>query len=127
MPRDDQYLLEMVEAADRIGSWLTDVSVDVWADDEKLRRAILQLLTVVGRRSGTRHRAGGQGAASRHPGVPWRRVVDFRNVAVHEYFAVEWPTVWHLARHDLPALRTQLAAVLAAGYPDVARTYEQRG
>lgn len=123
MPRDDLYLLEMVEAADRIGSWLADVSVDVWADDEKLRRAILQLLTVVGEAA----RGIEPGIKGRHPDVPWQRVVGFRNVAVHEYFAVEWPTVWHLARHDLPALRMQVAAVLAAEYPDVARTYEQRG
>lgn len=123
MRRDDLYLLEMVEAADRIGIWLADTSVDVWAEDEKLRRAVLQLLTVIGEAA----RAVEPGVKGRHPQVPWRKVVDVRNVAVHEYFAVEWPTVWHIARQDLPALRAQVFAVLAAEYPDVARAYEQSG
>lgn len=123
MRRDDLYLFEIVEAADRIEAWLAAVSVEQWADDEKLRRAVLQLLTVIGEAA----RGIEPALKERHPDVPWRRVVGFRNVAVHEYFAVEWPTVWHLAHHDLPALRGHAFAVLVAEYPDVARAYEQRG
>lgn len=63
----------------------------------------------------------------RHPRVPWSRVIAFRNVAVHEYFAVDWPTVWHIARHELPELREQVLDVLQAEFPDVAHRYEERG
>lgn len=46
---------------------------------------------------------------------------------MHEYFAVEWPTVWHIAQHELPELREQAFEALQAQFPDIARRYEERG
>lgn len=43
----------------------------------------------------------------------------FRNIAVHAYFSVDWPTVWVAATDDAPALRTKVVAILAAEFPDV--------
>lgn len=63
----------------------------------------------------------------RHPQVPWSRIVAFRNVAVHEYFAIEWPTVWPVATREVPALRDQVLAVLQVEFPELARRYDERG
>jgi uncharacterized protein with HEPN domain len=41
----------------------------------------------------------------------------FPNLAVHDYFAVEWALVWAIARADVPRLGKQLRAILAADYP----------
>ncbi len=64
---------------------------------------------------------------SRRPQVPWPHVVAFGNVAVHEYFALDWPTVWHMARHEPPGLREPVLDVLRAEFSDVARRYEEKG
>lgn len=53
----------------------------------------------------------------RHPDVPWRRIVDFRNVLVHAYFQFDWPTIWNAATIDAPRLREQVNAILAAEFP----------
>lgn len=123
MRRDELYLLDIVESGDRILEWLAGMSVDQWAEDEKTRRAVLQLLSTIGEAA----RALDMSLKVRHAQVPWQRVVSFRNVAVHEYFAVNWATVWRIVRDDLAGLRQQVLAVLRTEYPDVARTYEQRG
>jgi uncharacterized protein with HEPN domain len=39
--------------------------------------------------------------------------VAFRNIAVHAYFAVEWPIVWVAATEETPALRDQVAAIMS--------------
>lgn len=122
MPRDDLYLFEIVEAADRIGAWLADVTMDRWTDDELLRSAVLQKLTVIGEAARGLDRV----IRDRHPQVPWPRIVAFRNVAVHEYFAVEWPTVWPVATVEVPELREQVFSVLCA-VPEVATRVESRG
>jgi uncharacterized protein with HEPN domain len=44
--------------------------------------------------------------------VPWADVVGFRNIAVHEYFAVSWPIVWVTATQDVPSLRADVVAIL---------------
>jgi uncharacterized protein with HEPN domain len=43
-----------------------------------------------------------------------RRIVDFRNQLTHEYPAVDDAVVWLIAEHDVPVLRRECAALLAA-------------
>ena len=122
MQRDDLYLYEIVEAADHIRDFLGSATLNAWIGDEMLRSTVLQKLTAIG------EAARGLDAAikSRHPQVPWPRIVAFRNVAVHEYFAVEWPTVWPVATREVPTLREQVLDVLRAEFPDVARRYQEK-
>jgi uncharacterized protein with HEPN domain len=72
------------------------------------KAAILQKLTLIGE------------AAARlspsfretHPQVEWQDIIAFRNIAVHEYFAVQWEIVWATATDDVPALRRQILEIL---------------
>ena len=40
-------------------------------------------------------------------------MVGFRNIAVHQYFAVNWDIVWTTATLELPDLREQVERILA--------------
>ena len=41
----------------------------------------------------------------RHPAIPWRAIVGFRNVVAHAYMGVAMERVWEYLTTDLPALR----------------------
>lgn len=116
MPRDDLYLVEMVEAIRHVQSFIAEVTVDQWLGSELVRSAVLQKLTVIGEAA----RGLSDDVRARHPDVPWSRLRGLRNVVVHEYFAVEWPRVWQIAREDAPALEPLVRGVLAAEFPEVA-------
>ena len=76
--------------------------------DEVRQSAVLQKLIVIGE-------AVGQISAElrqRYPQVEWRKIVGFRNIAVHTYFSVSFPTVWVTATRDVPLLRNQIVQVL---------------
>jgi uncharacterized protein with HEPN domain len=47
-----------------------------------------------------------------HPNIPWRRIADFRNVLIHEYFAVDVRLVWEILEKDLPALKKNIESLL---------------
>lgn len=123
MPRDDLYLFEIIESSDHICDFLGNMEVDRWIADEMLRSAVLQKLTVIGEAA----RGIDATVKARYPLVPWSRIIAFRNVAVHEYFAIEWPTVWPVATREVPELRAQVLDVLRAEFPEVARRYEESG
>ncbi|MBN1259370.1 MAG: DUF86 domain-containing protein [Anaerolineae bacterium] len=103
------YLTDVVEAADAIHRFLADVPREKFLDDEILQSAILQKLIVIGEASA---RLSSDFRAD-HANVPWADVVGFRNIAVHEYFAVSWPIVWVTATQDVPLLRQSVATILA--------------
>jgi uncharacterized protein with HEPN domain len=105
MPRDNLlYLAEIVEAIDRISHWLDGIDEDEWDSNDMLRAAVLQQLTTIGEAS----RSVSNQLRERYPDVPWRRIADFRNVAVHQYFTIEWSLVWRLVRDRVPTLRPQI-------------------
>ncbi len=43
-----------------------------------------------------------------HPDVPWREIVDMRNVLVHGYFTTSALFIWETYTKDLPPLREQV-------------------
>lgn len=108
------YLQDMVEAADNIAFHIGGGKRERFLGDRTVRAAVLHELTVIGE------------AAARlpeefralHPGVPWSKIVAFRNLVVHEYFGLDWPIVWDTASTLVPVLRNQVASVLAAEFPE---------
>ena len=49
----------------------------------------------------------------RHPEIDWPSIVGMRNVLVHDYFEVDFETVWLVVTRDLPLLEKAIRAVLA--------------
>ena len=108
MRREQLYLQDIIEAADAIDGFLGGVGRDAFAEDDMVRSAILQKLTIIGE-------AAARLSAEfrrRHAEIEWADVIAFRNIAVHAYFSVDCSIVWVTATQDAPALRTQVAAIL---------------
>ncbi|MBO4486517.1 MAG: DUF86 domain-containing protein [Prevotella sp.] len=45
----------------------------------------------------------------KHPEVPWRDIVDMRNVLVHGYINTNATLIWTTYTNDLPMLKEQVA------------------
>lgn len=49
---------------------------------------------------------------SRYSEIDWRRVIGFRNIVIHEYFAVDVEIVWVIATAQLSDLKRVLQMML---------------
>ncbi len=76
--------------------------------DRALNLQVLRLLEVVG------EAAGGvtEDERSKHPGIPWTRIVGLRNRLVHEYDAVDFDIVWKIVTEDVPPLVEALERIV---------------
>ena len=110
MPNPDRVLLgHMLEAVDRIGTYVEAVEEeDFWRDTEK-QDAVLRQLQVLGEAA---RKVSGPLRGS-HPEVPWHQIAGMRNKVVHEYFVVDLEVVWETATSDIPAIRGALARILS--------------
>ncbi len=43
------------------------------------------------------------------PGVPWRKIIAFRNRLIHAYWSVDLPLVWNVIENDLPPLKAEIS------------------
>lgn len=100
---------DMLEAIERISSYVDGMSRDAFVGDGRTQDAVLRNLEVLGEAS----KRVPFHIQRRHGEIPWSRIGDMRNILVHEYHSVDPEIVLDAARNDLPPLVGPLRAVLA--------------
>jgi uncharacterized protein with HEPN domain len=47
------------------------------------------------------------------PGLPWGKIIAFRNRLIHGYWSVDLPLVWDVVVHDLPKMKAEVTRFLS--------------
>lgn len=108
---DSVYLQHILEAISRLGSYVQGMDYNQFKQDEKTVRAVLYDLAVIGeaaKKISNEFRA-------KHPEVPWKMIWDMRNILVHDYTGVEYPTVWKTLQTDVPKLKQMVEDLIGHG------------
>jgi len=106
--RDNVHLWDMLKAAQGVVASLQGLTFAKYAVDENLRLATERRIEIIGeaaRRISTEFKEA-------HPEIPWRLIVDQRNVLIHAYDEIEDERIWGLAEQDIPRLMEQLRELL---------------
>ena len=102
------YLTDIVEAAQSIARFVMGESFDEFEQNEMMNSATLQKLTVIGEAASRLPKE----FTSRFSEIPWVDIIAFRNIAVHEYFAIRWDIAWTAATEEVPVLKGQIEKIL---------------
>lgn len=102
------YLEDILSAIARIEEYTAE-GKKAFFRDAKTQDAVIRQVSIIGEAS-ARLPASWK---TRHPVIPWRNIVGMRNIIIHDYSETDLPTVWLVAKRDLPALKKVIAAILA--------------
>ena len=100
MRRDDAYLLDMLLAARKARAFIAGMTWEDFNRSDLHQNAVLRVLEIIGEASA---RISPETRAA-HPEIPWTQMVGMRNRLIHEYFRVNWLTVWETVQRDLEDL-----------------------
>ena len=105
--RDAFYLAHMLECIESIERYSAshDIVLDELTQDAVLRK--LQILAESSKRVSEVRKA-------EFSEVRWRELAGFRNVVVHDYLGIRVERILPIVRDDIPALKAQILAILAA-------------
>jgi uncharacterized protein with HEPN domain len=119
MRREELYLADLVDNARAVRGYLDGVTRQRWDTDGMLRDAVLYRVLLLGEIAS----ALPDGLRDRYQDVAWRQIRAFRNLAIHQYFGVDWAVVWKIAQEEPAVLEKQVLAIISAEYPELAQTY----
>jgi len=109
MPRDYKvYLEDILEAAQRIRHYTSEMGLKEFSNDLKTFDAVVRNLEVVGEAT----KKIPQTIRSKRPQVEWKRIAGLRNILIHEYFAVDAEIVWDILKNKLPLLEKEVRGLL---------------
>ena len=108
MNRDRLYLLHISECISRVEVYVAQGQAS-FVDSTLIQDAVIRNLQTLGESA----RNLSEQIRSSHPDVDWRGIMGFRNVVVHDYLGVNLVRVWEVVELHLPALKTQVEAMLS--------------
>jgi uncharacterized protein with HEPN domain len=99
MPKRDDDLLvsDMVECSRKILSYVKNMNFDAFIDDDRTVDAVIRNFEVLGEAS----RYVSLEIKEKNPFVEWRKIGDFRNILIHDYFGINYETMWKIIKEEL--------------------------
>jgi uncharacterized protein with HEPN domain len=107
MRDDTQWLLDIIEAIDRIERY-SSRGRDVFERDELVQNWIVNHLQLIGEAA----RSLSSDLRESNKEVPWAKIIGMRHILVHRYFEIDRNLVWSVVTVDLPELKQRIEAIL---------------
>jgi uncharacterized protein with HEPN domain len=109
--RAKDYLLPMLEAADRILAYTSGVTEQGFVANQMLQDAVVRNIEIIGEAANDLLEVGPDFAV-RYPSIPFAQIYGMRNRVAHGYFAVSTAMIWDSVQVDVPELHQQIGKVL---------------
>lgn len=107
---DGVRLHHIVEAIVEVDNYLQNCTLEQFISNSEKRFATIKQLEIIGEACNAITRE----FKSKHPEIPWKSIIGFRNISIHEYFGVSLQLSWQIVTNDLPVLKKQITQVLSS-------------
>ena len=108
-----EYLGHMLDAVGQIETYARGKNAEDFLSDRLLQDGVIRNMEILGEAS-RNLLSSVPDAARKFPGIPFTAIYAMRNQLSHGYFAIDSDIVWKVIERDIPALRKELEAAIAA-------------
>ena len=103
------YLLDILDEIERIERFFSSITSEIdLQKSELVFYATLKSLENIG--EAVKHIP--EGIKNSYPQIPWKQIIAFRNILVHEYFGISFPIVYDIVVNELPELKKVINEIL---------------
>jgi len=103
------YLQDILDAMIKAEEFITDQQYDTFQRDDKTVFAVVRALEIIGEAT----KKIPTSVRRRYSDVPWKNLAGMRDKLIHDYMGISLETVWRTVKEDIPAVRQQIADILA--------------
>ncbi len=106
--RSDTNLLEDIFIClEKIQLYISGLSYDDLASDQKTQDAIIRNIEILGEAS----KKLSVNVKQKYNEIPWKMIAGTRDRLIHDYFGVNIDIVWEIATIDVPELKEKIAKI----------------
>ena len=109
--RDIERLRHIADSIAHIEDFLRGKSLEQMEEDMMCYHAVVYNIMIIGEAANMLTKE----FRESHPEVPWRQIIDMRNVLVHGYYNTNPLFVWETYTNDLPFLKQQMEKYILLG------------
>jgi uncharacterized protein with HEPN domain len=104
-PGELQRLQHISKCISDLEEILKGVDADSFYRNSEKKYAVERILEIIGEAV---NRISEQTLAKSNQSIPWRDIVDFRNLVTHEYFRVDYTMIYKLATEEIPIIKSAI-------------------
>lgn len=104
----DFYLKDMLMAINRIEEYIGGMDFNEFQTNYLVSDAVVRNFEVIGEAS----KNVPSEIKTKYPELPWKNMAGLRNIIAHQYFGVDYRTLWKIAKEDLPKNKLDLASLM---------------
>jgi uncharacterized protein with HEPN domain len=99
MPKRDDDLLvaDMIECCEKIMDYVKGKDYNTFLSDRKTIDAVIRNFEVLGEAANYIS----EETKLLNQLIEWRKIADFRNILIHNYFGINYETMWQIIQDDL--------------------------
>jgi uncharacterized protein with HEPN domain len=105
---DEIFLLHILESIERIEDFVKNVSQEKFIRDFKTHDATVWRIGVLG--EATKNLS--KNLKDRHKSIKWTKIIDMRNIIIHEYFGIDLKLTYKIVKEDVPILKKNILEIL---------------
>ncbi|MBQ6065127.1 MAG: DUF86 domain-containing protein [Prevotella sp.] len=106
--RDIDRLRHIDECIDHINDYLRGYTFEGMKANMMSYHAVVYNLMIIGEAANLLTKD----FRNEHPEVPWRDIVDMRNLLIHGYITTNATFIWETYKNDLPMLKQQVMSYI---------------
>ena len=110
MPKDEEILLDLCQALQKILVFIENMNQAEFNNDEKTQSSVLYQLVIVGEAINRLS----EEFKSQYPEIPFDEIRGMRNRVVHEYNEVDCDIIWEAIQYDIPPLLEVLSPLISS-------------
>jgi uncharacterized protein with HEPN domain len=109
MPRSQtEYLRHILLEAQYLLEESSELSLELFLQDETLKRAFTRSLEIIGEAA----KQVPETLRRQYPEIPWREMAGMRDLLIHAYFGVDYEIVWDVVVNEMPQLAANIRDIL---------------
>lgn len=102
------FMFDIIGAAEDIESFIKGMTYEEFLLDRKTLNAVIRSLEIIG--EATKNLP--ESLRDKYPVVPWKKMAGMRDKMSHEYFGVNYETVWKTAIKLLPGIKKKITGII---------------